>query len=336
MTRGTRTPLAILLAAALVALTGCSGDASDAPNTDAATQSPARPLAVEATLRIPAAGTIVTAHDRLWVISGGKTVVTQVDPDTNSITRHVKVPHPVAYGTVAYGSLWLVSYGDNALIQVDADSGKVLRTLDSSPQLPLQGPVGVAATGRNLWVLNHGNSKLLRIDEQTGKLTHTTNLPGDAAAGPFLVGQTLWVAMTAQGIFHQIDTATGQIIGQPTHVPTGLCAWQSVVGTDIWATSMPFGDFDCANGTSRFDTNSGEVTPLASAEGKSLYTLAECAGSLWAADIHKTLYQVDQHTGTLRTVMTFDSKDANHLYAAYGSLWVTRPSAGQVIRLRPT
>jgi hypothetical protein len=335
MTRGTRTRLTILLTAALVPLAGCSGgDASDAPNTGPATQSPAPPLHVEATLHIPAAGTVVTTHDRLWVISGGKTVVTQIDPDTNSITRQVKVPHPVAYGTVQHGSLWLVSYGDNALIGVDADSGKVLRTLESSPHLPLKDPVGVAATGRSLWVLNHGNSKLLRIDEESGKLTQTTNMPGDAAAGPFLAGQALWVAMTAQGIFHQVDPATGQIVGQPTHVPTGLCALQSVVGRYIWATSIVFGDFACINGTSRFDTTSGEVTPLASAEGKSLYAFTRYAGRLWAADLHKTLYRVDQRTGTLRPAMTFDSKDANHLFTAFGSMWMTRPGSGQVLCLR--
>lgn len=336
MTRRTSSRLTILLTAALGALAGCGGDASNAPNTGPATQTPAGLVRVAATLRIPAAGTLLASRDRLWVISGGKTVVTQVDPDTNTITERVTVPHPVAYGTLAHGSLWLVSMGDNALVELDAESGRVLGTLEGSPSLPLNEPVGVAATGHSLWVLNHRNSTLLRIDEQTGKLTQTTRLPGDAAAGPLLVAHTLWVAMTAQGIFHRVDPTTGKIISRPVHVSTGLCAWASVVGRDIWATSMPFGDFECTNGTSRLDTTSGQVTPLSSAEGKSLYTFARYAGRLWATDMHQTLYQVDQRAGTLRPAMTFDSKDSNHLFAAFGSLWMARPGAGQLLRLRAT
>jgi len=335
MSRGTRTRLTILLAAALVPLAGCSGDnASSTPNAGPATHTPAALVRVVATFHIPAAGNVVATPDRLWVISGGKPEVTQIDPGTITITRQLRLPHPVAYGTVARGSLWLVSYGDNALIELDAGSGKVLRTIDSSPDLPLKEPVGIAATGHDLWVLNHHDSKLLRIDEQTGKLTQTTKLRGDAAAGPFLVGHTLWVEMTAQGIFYRVDPTTGQVVGQPIHVPTGLCAGASIVGRDIWATSIVFGDFACTNGTSRFDTASGEVTPLTSAEGKSLYTFTRYGGRLWATDTHKTLYQVDQQTGTLRPALTFDSKDANHIFTAFGSLWMTRPGSGQVLRLQ--
>jgi streptogramin lyase len=291
---------------------------------------------VAATLRIPAAGNVLSTRDRLWVISGGTSIITQVDPTTNAVTRRVKAPHPVAYGTVAHGSLWLVSFGDDALVELDAASGKLIRTLESSPDLPLNEPVGAAVTGHDLWVLNHHNSTLLRIDQRTGTLIQTTKLRGDAAGGLLLVGDSLWVAMTAQGIFHRVDPTTGKVVGRPIQVRTGLCAAMSIVGHDIWATSLPFGDFECANGTSRFDTTSGEVTPLASAEGKSLYTLARCGGRLWATDMSRTLYQVDQRTGTLRPAMTFDGKDANHLFAAFGSLWMTRSDKGELLRLRPT
>lgn len=331
MTRGTRTRLTIMLAA-VMPLAGCSG--GNAPNTGPPTQTPAALMRIAATLRIPAAGNILSTPDRLWVISGGKSIVTQIDPETNAVNRRVQVPHPVAYGTIAHGSLWLVSYGDNALVELDAESGKLIRTLETSPQLPLKDPVGIAVTGHDLWVLNHHNSKLLRINEQTGKLTQTTRLPGDAAGGPLLVGHSLWVGMTAQGIFHRVDPTTGKIVRRPIHVRTGLCAAASIVDRDIWVTSVPFADFECTNGTSRFETTTGKVTPLTSAEGKSLYTFARYAGRLWATDMNTTLYQVDQHTGTLRPAMTFDNKDANHLFTAFGSMWMTRPDTGQVLRLQ--
>ena len=188
MTRGTRTRLTILLTAALVPLAGCSGgDASDAPNTGPATQSPAPPLHVEATLHIPAAGTVVTTHDRLWVISGGKTVVTQIDPDTNSITKQVKVPHPVAYGTVEHGSLWLVSYGDNALIEARRGLGQGPENSRKLTPLAAEGSRGCRRYRPRACGSSTTATPVLRIDEESGKLTQTTNMPGDAAAGPFLV-----------------------------------------------------------------------------------------------------------------------------------------------------
>ena len=335
MTRGARGRWTTLLAVVLLPLVGCSsGGGHGRANTGPPSQSPPTRLHVEATLQVPAAGIVVTTDDRLWVISGGTMVVTQIDPDTNTIVRRVKLPHPAAYGTVERGSLWLVSEGDSAVIELDAESGTIRRTLEGSPALPLNDPVGVAVTGRSVWVLNHRNAKLLRIDEQTGQLVHTTRLPGDAAAGPFLVDHALWVALTAQGNFHQIDIPAGKIVGRPVHVPTGLCAWESVVGQHIWVTSIPFGDFACTNDTSRLDTTSRKVTPLTSAEGESLYTFTRYAGRLWATDMHQTLYQVDQASGTLRPAMTFDNKDANHLFTAFGSMWMTRSGTGQLLRLQ--
>jgi glutamine cyclotransferase len=230
--------------------------------------------------------------------------------------------------------LWLASYGDNALVELDAESGTILRTLEASPDLPLNEPVGVAHTKNSLWVLNHHNSVLLQIDQRTGKLTHTTTFPGDAAAGPFLVDHALWIAMTAQGTLHQVDPATGKIVGRAIQVPTGLCLWESVVGHDIWATSIKFGDFSCTDGTSQIDTASGQVTSLVSAQGKSLYTITRYANRLWATDLHKTLYQIDPRTGALRTAMTFDTNDTSHLFSAFGSMWVTQPEAGTLLHLR--
>jgi len=331
------TLLTALLAGLLVPLGACVGGGSTKTPADHATSpAPSPLLRVESTVDVPAAGNVLSTGDRLWVISGGKAALTQIDPDTNRVTRRVVLPHPVAYGTVAQGSLWVVSYGENALFELDAKSGKVLKRLERSPALPLDAPVGVAVTGQTVWVLNHSNSKLLRIDAQTGTLIQTTRMSGDAAAGPFLVGDALWIAMTAQGIVYKVDPGSGKVVDRPIHVPTGLCAWESVVGHDIWATSRKFADFNCVNGTSRIDTSTGQVDPLTSAEDKSLYTFARYAGRVWATDTRQTVYQLNQHTGTLIPAMTFADRDANHLFSAFGSLWMTRSGNGQLLRLRAT
>jgi streptogramin lyase len=335
MTRGTRARLVILMSAALMPLlTGCSGGGSSAaPEMTPSSRASSPQLRVDATIDVAAAGAMVTTHDRLWVISGGKTFVTQIDPANNSVTAQVTLPHPAASGTVAHGSLWLVSFGENALMELDSRTGKFLRTLEGSPALPFDEPVGVAVTGHDVWVVNHGNSKLLRIDARTGRLTQTTQFPGDAAAGPALVNDRLWIGLTAQGIVYQVDPSTGRIVGKPIHVATGLCAWSSVVDDDIWMTSIVFADFDCVNGTSRLDTKSGHVTPLGAADGMSLYSFAQYDGVLWATDTGRKLYKVNASTDSLLLAMTLDRRDADHIFAAFGSLWMTRSEAGEVLRL---
>jgi streptogramin lyase len=187
-------------------LAGCDNDDSSVGST-VSSSSTGSSLHVVATLDVKHAGVLVPTDDRLWVITLLTGTVTQVDPATNEVVQKVSLPHPAGYATVAHGSLWLVSFYYNALMEVDAESGKLLRTLERSPSLPLSYPMGIAGTGHDLWVLNHDNAKLLRVDARTGTVTHTTALAGHKAAGPHLVGGSLWIDMTREGFVHQVDPA---------------------------------------------------------------------------------------------------------------------------------
>ena len=137
MTRGTNARRVILATAVLMPLlASCGGgDGSGESDTAPSSQASSSPLRIGATIDVPAAGVVLPTDDRLWVISGGATVVTQIDPASNAVTERVTIPHPAAYGTIANGSLWLVSYGDNALMELNARTGKLLRTLEGSPTL---------------------------------------------------------------------------------------------------------------------------------------------------------------------------------------------------------
>lgn len=316
--------LSALIAMAIVSpLAGCGSDDSNDGALDTSRSGPR--LHIVATVPVDAAFSIVATKDELWVLSGGTGIATQVDPATNSVVKEVSLPHPAAYGTLAYGSLWLVSYADSALMELDPSSGQILRTIEKSPGTPLNDPVGITAAAGDLWVVNHHESRLLRINPRTATLISSIHLPGHYAADPVMASGRLWIPLTQEGLVVQVDPTRGRIIGTPTRVATGLCAWASVTETDIWYTSMPAEDFNCRNGTSRLDTTTGAVSPLPTATGRSLYTFARFGSSLWATDQKRTLYQVDESAGTLRPALTFAGKaDANHLFTAFGSLWVTR------------
>ena len=334
MTRGTQTRWGATATVLLVSvLAGCGHDDSAATATTSGTsEGPA--LHVVATVDVAGAFTILPAGDRFWVIAGGTGEVTQVDPSTDRVTKVVSLPHPAAYATLTHGSLWLVSYYDDALMEVDARTGNLLRTLERSRTLPLSYPGGVVATGHDLWIVNHRQPKLLRVDARTGKVSQTTSLAGHNAGGPSLVDGSMWVSVTREGLIYEVDSARGKVVGRPIPVESGLCLWASVVGSDIWFTSVRSEGFNCQNGTSRLDTTTGEVSSMPWSEGKGLYTFTRYAGALWATDDKRTVYQVDEDTGALRTVMTLPGKpDANHLFTAFGSLWMTRSGAGEVLRL---
>ena len=322
------------LALALV-LVGCGHDDAGSRSGPGVSAAEIR-LHVVATVHVGGAGTVVPAAHRLWVVSGDTGEVTQVDPSTGSVTKVVSLPHPAAYGALAHGSLWLASMHDSALMEVDAASGTVLRTLERTPARPLDLPAGIAAAGDDLWVMGHDDGTLLRVDARTGTVTRMLSLAGHKAGGPVLAGGSLWVTMTKEGIVYQVDPATGRVVDPPVRVDTGLCVSSSVVGDAIWFTSDedPTGVFRCSNGASRLDATSREVSPLASGEGRSLYSFARYDGSLWATDTTRRVYRVDEHSGVLRVAMTLPGRpDSNRLFTAFGSLWMTRSGTGELLRL---
>lgn len=332
----------LLIAALVMLLTGCGADGphstprvSTSSNASSGTSSVTGAAAhVVATIEVANPVTLLATPHWVWVLGGPSGVMTKVDPSTNQVVQEVHPPHPAGYGTYAFGSLWVVSFMENALMQVDPESGQVLQTIVGSAGMPLDGPVGVAATGHDLWILNHNSPTLLRLDPITAALEGTTRLPGSKASGPLLAGGWLWLAMTRNGVLIRVDPRTGRITGEPIRVPAGLCLAGIVAGGELWFTSIEVQGFACRDGVSRVEAASGTVTEVPGLADRRLAGFAEAAGMLWADDTGHDLLRVDPGAGTVEQVLTFDgSEDAGQLIAAFGSLWAARVANGQLVRI---
>ena len=336
----------VALAAALLVCGGCASGgrhaaASPEPSTSEAptASSTGHGLHVTATLDLPPSNALVATPDWLWVLGGPSGVLTQIDPATNTVVRKLTTPHPPGFGTYADGSLWIASLIDDAVMQVDADSGTVLRTIESAHGKPFFRPVGIAATGKDLWVVNHGDdsvrSTLVRLDARSGAVTGTTELPGHHAGGPMLVGGQIWISLTTEGTVVRVDPGTGFVVGAPIRVDTGSCLSGSVVGGDLWLSSLDLGaDLPCRNASRRIDAVTTALSPVVYGPGKSLYDFAEAGGSVWASDVGHTLYRVDVGSGAIHPALRLDGPDDyDRLAAAFGSLWVLGGETGRLVRV---
>jgi streptogramin lyase len=333
-----RHPTRLLIVASLLLFAGCgAGGSSAAPATRNPTSTSSTPSAathIVATIEVANPVTVVATPNWLWVLGGPSGVMTQVDPATNQVLQEIRPPHPAGYGTLAFGSLWVVSFMENALMEIDPESGRLIRTIEATSAMPLDGPVGVAATDHDVWVLNHNTSTVLRLNPRTAALKGITRLPGGKASGPMVTGGRLWVSMTQNGLLVRVDPDNGRLSGQPIRVPTGMCVEGAVVGGELWFTSTAVQGFACRDGVSRVDVATGSVTEVPGLAGHGLASFAAAGGTLWADDLGHGLFQVDPDAGTLEQVLTFDgADDQGRLLAAFGSLWATRLANGQLIRI---
>lgn len=341
----TRRP-ALAVAAALLVCGGCASGgrpetASPDPSTSKAptASSTGHELHVTATLDLPPANALVTTPDWLWVLGGPSGVLTQIDPATNTVARKLTTPHPPGFGTYADGSLWIASFLDDAVMQVDADSGTVLRTIESTHGKPFFRPVGITAIGKDLWVVNHADdsvhSTLVRLDARSGTVTGTTELPGHHAGSPQLVGGQIWISLTTEGTVVRVDPGTGFVVGAPIRVDTGSCLSASVVGGDLWLSSLDLGaDLPCRNASRRIDAVTTALSPVVYGAGRSLYDFATAGGSVWASDVGRTLYRVDVGSGAIRPALRLHGPDDyDRLVAAFGSLWVLGGETGRLVRV---
>jgi streptogramin lyase len=340
-----REPRLFAVTAIVLLMAGCSSQVGpttrpSSARTATATSTPrATTLHATATLSVSEASSLVATPRWLWVLGGPNRRLTQVDPATNTIVRHLTSPLPVGYGTYANGSLWLVSFLRDAVLEVDADNGKVLRTIASTDGKPFNRPVGIVGAGKDLWVVNHGDevttASLVRLDASTGTVTGMTELPGHHAGEPALLDGRLWVSLTTEGSLVRVDPGTGQVVGAPVVVDSGNCRSGSIAAGAVWVVGEgPVDGTSCRDVARRIDPVTTSVTTTEYGAGKGLFAFADAGGSVWASDVRHTIYRVDVDSGGVRAALTLAGGDAtNRLMTAFGSLWALGGETGRLVRI---
>jgi hypothetical protein len=328
----------------------------------------ARPLEVAARLHVgppvvPSGGEafpVAVGEGAAWVVLHGELV--RVDPSRNRIGARVRVSQPEQAMDVllAGGMVWVAT--STGMVGVDPRTGRVLGTV------PSNGHDGaVAAEDGSLWWLAcegpaaAGRCRLLRRDPQTLAVAAVVSLPEAVVSVPDAVvpgiavqggsvwvlsgnGPRLWRLPTAGGAPARLalplvtPPAPAAAAAHATAVASGFGAvW---VLTDLYAAAAPWGT-RVGPALLRIDPAAGRVAaalPLADLDRP--VALAIGTRSVWVQgwQIHQdatasvVVERVDP--ATLRVVEALDTGGdaASRMAVGLGSLWVTRPSTGDLLR----
>jgi hypothetical protein len=297
---------------------------------------------------------VAVGEGAVWVVLHGELV--RVDPSRNRVAARIRVslPEQAVDVLLAGGRVWVATSA--GVVGVDPWTGRVLGSV------PISGRGGPVAPGDgSLWwqmcegPAGAGRCRLLRRAPPTLAVAAVVSVPEAVVPGIAVQGGSAWVLSGAGPRLWRLRLAGGaparlalplvtspapaEAMAHATAVASGFGAvW---VLTDLYAAAAPSGT-RIGPALLRIDPASGQVAaalPLADLDRP--VALAIAAGSVWVQgwQIHHdatasvVVERVDP--AGLRVVEAFDAGgDADSRMAVgLGSLWVTRPASGDLLRV---
>jgi len=153
-------------------------------------------------------GGLTTSADSVWLLSDKKSVLTRIDPETNSIVAHVDLPEGCYNAAFGFDSVWITCTKQNTVVRVDGKTNAVLSTIPVGPA-PRFLTVGEGA----IWTLNQGDGSITRISPD-GKVEATIEVGIPGEGGDISAGEgSVWA--TLMGVpLSRIDPRTNQVVQQ--------------------------------------------------------------------------------------------------------------------------
>ena len=347
----------IAAALALLVLVGRALPVAELPARPVLPALPARVVAVplESAARlhlgppvVPSGGEafpVAVGEDAVWVVLHGDLM--RVDPSRNRVATRVRVslPEQVIDVLPAGGTVWVAT--STGSVGVDPRSCRLVG------RVPTYGQGGaVAAEDGSLWSLacdrpaGAGRCRLLRRDPPTFAVAAVVSVPEAVVPGIAVhddsvwtlsgTGPGLWRLRVAGGAPARValplvsSPAPTQVTGHGTAVASGFGAvW---VLTDLYAAAAPWG--------TRIGPALLRIDPATRKVAAAL-PLAGLDRPVWVQgwrlhqDATASVVAERVDPATLRVVEAFDTGgDAgSRIAVGLGSLWVTRPSTGDLLRV---
>jgi len=330
----------------------------------------ARPLDAAAGLHIgppvdPLGGEafpVAVGEGAVWVVLHGELV--RVDPSRNRVAARVRVslPEQVVDVLLAGGTVWVAT--SVGVVGVDPRTGRVLGTVPTSGR---GGPV--AAGNGSLWWLvcegpaAAGRCRLLRRDPPTLAVAAVVSVPEAVVPGVAVDGGSVWVLSGEGPGLWRLRMAGGAparvalpLVSSPAATAAMAHGTAVVSGFGaVWVLTDLYLYLDGAAGPSasasgsrigpallRLDPAIGKVAaalPLAALDRP--VALATGARSVWVQgwqlhhDATASLVVERVDPARLRVVEAFDTGTGpdSRMAVGFGSLWVTRPSTGDLLHV---
>ena len=328
----------VTTSSAATSTTGAAESTSTAPSTTAETPAPLVEPAIVASIAVPDGRMAIAASGgRVWVGSkatprdGSARTMVGIDPNTNTVTATIE--HDLVSLnelTDAFGSLW--ACGHNGLLRIDPVAATIIA------RYPLACSIGLAAGFGSLWLVD--NRTVVRFDPSSGTTIATIELDPNSgdwgiAAGPGAV----WVSSgRGPGIISRIDPATNTVAATIS-VPFRT---RNIHADEngVWMSAQP-GSWIVGGRTSavRIDPETNTISKFYN-DGIDGIGLDMAGPYLWVVGWGGPVAIVD--TRTDQTVFASNSLKppgvtlgGEHLLWAFGSVWITEQTPGQVARVDP-
>jgi len=172
----------------------------------------------------------VTGVSSIWLVSGDRSRLTRIDPESNAIVADMPLNAKALGMTFGQGALWITTQ-NNELLKISP------YTIVTNEIIKVgKSPVSVALGEGAIWTLNAGDGSVSRVDPKTNKVVNTITLGVTIARGQLAVGEgSIWVSAPGVPLL-RIDPRTNHVTQQFSGDGGGAVL---VAQGAIWITATP-------------------------------------------------------------------------------------------------
>jgi DNA-binding beta-propeller fold protein YncE len=257
----------------------------------------------------------------VWIGSKGPYAVSEINPETNQVTR-VELPGDPCAGLAADAeNLWVPLCGKTPeLARVDLKKRALTGVFNVGPAAP-EG--GIAIGAGSVWMIVDKQGSMARINPADGSIVDTVHLPPGSYNPVFSEGR-IWVTRASGAELTIVDATTGKILG---HVPVGRHPrFLTAGGGAVWTLNQAEGSL------SRIDVagqQSVVTVPLHVPGTGGDITYAD--GEVWVTMMKTPLTVVD--ASRTRTLCQWKGAGGDAVGVGHGSIWLTNLREGTVTRI---
>ncbi|MEX2439520.1 MAG: hypothetical protein WD739_06530 [Actinomycetota bacterium] len=244
------------------------------------------------------------------------------------------------------GAVWVTTQGPEGLsqdqwgvVKIDAQTNEVIASI------PVADAVDVTAGAGSVWIAAYDGQQgvIRRIDPATNEVVATIRLGGGPSGVDFGLG-ALWVTTSQTGpptgAVLRIDPTTDQVVGEIS-IDEGSPRDIAIGEGSVWVSgpSKVTGDTFLASSLWQIDPQSDRlvrtVVDQTGALSETVYgpdSVSAGEGSVWAADHHRNLVQIDPMTGEA-TPIPLEGGVSNPFLVYGGNVWFVSDRNGRIGRL---
>lgn len=283
---------------------------------------PMSELKVTATIPIAKqADWVKVTSTAVWIGSKGPYAVSEIDPQTNQVTR-VELPGDPCAGLAADAeNLWVPLCGKTPkLARVDLRKRELTGVFNVGPAAA-EG--GIAIGAGSIWMIVDKKGSMARIDPANGSIVDTVHLKPGSYNPVFSEGR-IWVTRARGSELTIVDATTDKILGR---VRVGRHPRFLTAGAGgIWTLNQAKGSL------SRIDVGGRQpvvTLPLhvPGAGGDITYDESE----VWVTMMKTPLTVVD--TSSTQTLCQWKGAGGDAVGVGHGSIWLTNLRRGTVTRI---